>query len=170
MLRFFLGCLLFFVLTPAVSADQDYVHPQTKLKFPSQVGSLARGDIQDFGREGGLVVSYVSVGQTQIKATLYVYDKQEPIEPHMKNVELALLSNWQSHKLLEKKRVKTGKRKGLRRRYRLQGQGMTLFSEARLYVIGPYFVKLRLTGDFRDRAQTEKAGVQLMSKILSPGI
>ncbi len=163
MRSFTLLVIALLILAPA--SAQDWVHPGSKLKFPAQIGSFVRGERSQL-REGGVAVSYELLGNSQTFITLYAYRSRLSLEREMEEVQVALPVIWDRFELLEKKKVRTANRSGLRRRYHLYKNGEKYFSEARLYEVSSHFLKLRLTGPVADRAKLEKAAVQLVSKVL----
>lgn len=142
--------------------QETYLHQGTGLKLPPRVGSLSRGEIQDLG-EGKEAIPYSSEEMT---ATITIYPRERAFKEEMKELEAALGTEWEHHRLLEKKKVKTGKRTGLKRRYLLQDKRKTLFSEIRLYALGPHALKLRITGSYKAQKAIERAGTRLMASIL----
>lgn len=156
--------IVFFCSLPCV-AQETYVHEGTGLKFPPRIGSLERGEVTDLG-EGRESIPYSSPSPNQISVTIELYPRKRAFKEELETLEENLKARWEHYKRLEKKKVKTGKRPGLRRRYRLQDKRKTHFSETRLYAIGDTTFKLHLTGDFRARKSIERAGVRLVSNII----
>lgn len=161
--------LILLLLTCTGLAEGTYTHSESGLSFPQRLGTATQTEVIDMSTEGGGTA--VAYNDKAADIILYVYPMRASLEQETQLVDDAIRTTWERHgaavKKLVSRKTKQGQFQGRQLGFQVTREGRKFYSQARIYDLGEYRFKMRLTGAWKDKGKIERLAALTVRKVLS---